>query len=67
MTKQKPKKACEFEAMRDVADLLAPFSTAERTRIVEVVLAKLIDVPQPAKRGRKPKANGPVAAASIER
>lgn len=58
MSKPKPKKACEFEAMRAVAEHLAPFSPGERTRIVEVVLAKLESVPQPAKRGRKPKANG---------
>lgn len=58
MTKPKQKKSCEFEAMRDVATILAPFTTGERSRIVEVVLAKLVDVPQTAKRGRKPKSNG---------
>lgn len=58
MTKPKPKKTCEFEAMRGVAELLRPFSKDERHRIWNAVDAQLESVPQPAKRGRKPKANG---------
>lgn len=55
MTKPKAKKTCEFEAMRDVAEILAPFSIDERERIVLGVVAKLDAIPVPAKRGRKPK------------
>lgn len=58
MTKPKPKKTCEFEAMRDITEILAPFSREERDRIVLTVDAKLSAQPVPAKRGRKPKANG---------
>lgn len=58
MSKPKPKKACEFEAMRDMTEILAPFRIEERKRIVEAVNAKLDARAEPKSRGRKPKANG---------
>lgn len=58
MTKPKPKKSCEFEAMRQIAEILALFANEERNRITSAVANKLEAQPFPPKRGRKPKSNG---------
>lgn len=58
MTKPKPKKTCEFEAMRAVTEHLAGFTAEERARIIDGVNARFDAMPQPKPRGRKPKANG---------
>lgn len=60
--KAKTKKPCEFEAMRDMTEILAPFRIEERKRIVDAVNAKLDARAEPKPRGRKPKSTVQVPA-----